>query len=88
MLGDITLNSAINWNNPSHQVAINPQGQAVIVVLTIPGVQGVPTAQQFLEFYILHEWAHSLGLAHEGLVGQPGTEETLYNEAIWNSCFH
>jgi RHS repeat-associated protein len=84
-LGDITLNSAVNWADPSHQAAINPQGQAVTVALGIPGVQDAPTAQQFMDLYVLHELAHSFGLTHPGIVDQPGTTNAFYNEAIWNS---
>jgi hypothetical protein len=90
--GGITLNSAVNWSDPSEQVAINPAGQAVTVGLSIPGVNvpaGGPvpwTSQQFMDFYILHELAHSFGLTHTGR--GPGQQEPFYNEAIWNSCFH
>ncbi len=85
--GNITLNSAVNWANPSGQPAIDPTGNVVTTSLGIPGVAAaVPTAQQFIDFYVLHELAHSFGAVHDEQ--QLGTTTSFYNEAIWNSCFH
>ena len=56
------------------------------MALGIPGVAGALTAEQFMDFYIFHELAHSFGLQHNG--DQLGTTQSFYNEAIWKSCFH
>jgi hypothetical protein len=84
--GAITLNSAVNWADPAHQTAIDPSGHAITIALGIPGVAATPTAGQFMDFYILHELAHSFGLNHDET--QLGRTQAFYNEAIWNSCFH
>jgi hypothetical protein len=86
---DISLNSYIDWaggtvyacrvDGTNCQRVNLAQGEANRV-----GANGM-SAEQFMDFAILHEIAHSFGLSHPGT--NAVNDAAGYNKAIWENCF-
>jgi hypothetical protein len=81
----ITLNTAVNWEDPSATMAINQNGTAAtydLLAATAVNVGAASvTAAQFMDLTILHELAHSYGVDH------PRTDASAFDSAIWRDCF-
>jgi len=81
----ITLNTSVNWADPSMTLAINQNGNSVQYDLLAAtafkvGAASV-TAAQFMDLTILHELEHSFGGGH------PETDADAYDRGVWRDCF-
>ncbi len=85
MKKSIELNSQVNWSDPNSTIAVDQNGNQVTYALLNAEAFELSissmTPNQYMDFIVLHELAHSFGQDH------PKGSAGAYNRNIWSHCF-